>query len=401
MPIPLVFSDDFDYILPNEKIAKYPLTNRDESQLLILKDESFTTSSYKNISQYLPENSLLVFNNSKVIPARLLYVKSTLGVIEIFCLNPMSKTPNEALQDKLSSRWICLIGGLKKWEKDTPLIWTINEMAILEAYFIQADQLGYEIEFRWKNSNITFGELLERLGQMPIPPYLLRKSEAADSERYQTTYATQAGSVAAPTAGLHFTTAIFDDLKMKKINCAYATLHVGAGTFKPVTATHAHEHNMHAEWIEVSRFFLEYLHDHNNITAVGTTSIRIIESIYWFGLLALKQNEILHNQNYTLPQFTPYQENDFLSKNEVLESLVQKMDLFGLESLCFKTQLMILPSYVFKIATRLVTNFHQPKSTLLMLISAATKGKWQPLYNYALENNYRFLSYGDGCLIDL
>jgi S-adenosylmethionine:tRNA ribosyltransferase-isomerase len=400
MAIPIVNTSDFDYNLPQEKIAQYPLEERDASKLLVVTNEDFEESTYRNIANYIPAQSIMVFNNTKVIPARLIYVKPTSSLIEIFCLEPIRQTPLEALQHYSKSCWTCMIGGLKKWKIHEPLIWNFNDDKQLEAHFIQSNEHGFEIEFTWNDASLCFGEVINILGQMPIPPYLLRKADASDNLRYQTTYASQAGSVAAPTAGLHFTKTIFDSLHAKEILCQYSTLHVGAGTFKPVTAQFASEHEMHAEWVDVSKNFLQSLICEKSICVVGTTSLRTMESIYWYGVLSKLQGN-LFDTNYTLPQYVAYENESFIQKNEILSWIIEQMSRQNLNHICFKTQIMILPSYQFKMANRIITNFHQPKSTLLMLISAATKGNWKTMYQYALENNFRFLSYGDGCLIEL
>ncbi len=402
MNIPIVLTEDYNYILPQEKIAQHPLPERDASKLLIYKNGECKTDSYKNIASFLPPNSLAVFNNSKVIPARLIYIKETAGVIELFCLEPIQGTPYEALQHRGSSNWTCLIGGLKKWRKDAILQWDISKPEcknIVFAKFIGQNENGFEIEFSWSDTNKTFADILEALGQMPIPPYLLRKAELDDANRYQTMYAKVEGSVAAPTAGLHFTKAILDDLVKHSIQTSYTTLHVGAGTFKPVNVTYAHEHHMHAEWIETDINFIEQLANNPQIIAIGTTSLRTIESLFWYALICFKL-KALPPKDFVLPQFIAYEADIISSKEIVFEFLIQLLKSNHLEKIIFKTELMILPSYSMQVATHLVTNFHQPKSTLLMLVNAFINGKWKDVYEYALNHQYRFLSYGDGCLLE-
>ncbi len=401
MPIPYILAEDYNYPLPQEKIAQHPLEVRDESKLLVFKNGVCTTDQYKQIVSYLPAGSLMVFNNSKVIPARILYVKETSGVIELFCLEPKQGTPYEALQHRGRTTWTCMIGGLKKWRKEIPLQWNLHteKPCTVEARFIQPDENGFEIEFSWTDEELTFADVLESLGQMPIPPYLLRKAEQDDKQRYQTVYASVEGSVAAPTAGLHFTEKILSDLKQKNIMQVFTTLHVGAGTFKPVNAIYAHEHAMHAEWIEADHALIEQLASHRQITAVGTTSLRTIESLYWYAVSCLKEKK-LQESGYVLPQFFPYENETHQSVEEVFTFLLQQMEQNRTHRIVFKTELMILPGYQMKVATRLITNFHQPKSTLLMLVNAFTKGQWKTVYDYALNNDYRFLSYGDGCLLE-
>jgi S-adenosylmethionine:tRNA ribosyltransferase-isomerase len=402
MNIPLILTEDYDYILPQEKIAQYPLPERDASKLLIYTNGECNTDSYKNIASYLPPHSLAVFNNSKVIPARIIYIKETAGIIELFCLEPIQGTPYEALQNRGLSNWTCLIGGLKKWRKNSILQWDISTVEfqnIVSAKFIGQNENGFEIEFGWTHSDKTFADILELLGQMPIPPYLLRKAELDDSNRYQTMYATVEGSVAAPTAGLHFTEAILNDFVNNDIQTSYTTLHVGAGTFKPVNALYAHEHNMHAEWIETDINFIKQLLNYQKIIAIGTTSLRTIESLFWYAQICFKL-KALPPKDFLLPQFIAYEADNISTKEVAFEYLIQLLISNDIERIIFKTELMILPSYSMKVASHLVTNFHQPKSTLLMLVNAFVKGNWKDVYEYALNHDYRFLSYGDGCLLE-
>ncbi len=400
MPIPVVITEDYNYDLPQERIAQRPLEQRDASKLLVYRNGGCLTYHYRNIVDYLPSDSLMIFNNSKVIPARLLYVKETSGVIELFCLEPKEGTPYEALQHRGHTSWICMIGGLKKWRKEIPLEWKLltEKECVVQASFVQADDNGFEIDFSWTDTELTFADVLESLGQMPIPPYLLRKAEQDDKARYQTVYATVEGSVAAPTAGLHFTEQIMADLAGKNITQAFTTLHVGAGTFKPVNATYAHEHTMHAEWVEADRVLIEQLATSKKIIAVGTTSLRTIESLYWFAVSCM-QNSTLYEGDFVLPQFFPYEQDINVSKEEAFTYLLELLRQKNVSRIVFKTELMILPGYQMKVAGFLVTNFHQPKSTLLMLVNAFTKGNWKSIYDYALSNGFRFLSYGDGCLL--
>ena len=335
MPIPIIYSSDFNYDLPQEKIAQHPLSLRDASKLLVVKKDVLIESNYRQIANYIEDHTLMVFNNSKVIPARLIYFKSSGAIIELFCLEPIQLTPQEALQNYTKSSWTCMIGGLKKWKTNEPLIWNLTDHHQLEAHFIGANENGFEIQFSWNNDEMSFGEILNELGQMPIPPYLMRKADVSDTLRYQTTYATQAGSVAAPTAGLHFTDSIFNDLSNKKISCLYATLHVGAGTFKPVQAEQANEHEMHAEWIEISKEFIQKLMEQKNICAVGTTSLRTIESIYWYAILA-KKNDGLFNESFTLPQFVAFENYEVEPKNELLNWLCEQLSLQNRAQLRFR-----------------------------------------------------------------
>lgn len=395
--VPNIKTEDYHYDLPQERIAQYPLMQRDASKLLVYRNGECHSDVYSNISEYLPVDSLMVFNNSKVIPARILFVKETSGVIELFCLEPLKGTPYEALQAKGKSVWICMVGGLKKWRTEKPLQWKLNssETCVVQASFLRSSASGYEIEFSWSDHQMTFADILAELGQMPIPPYLLRKAESEDQQRYQTVYASVEGSVAAPTAGLHFTEKILSDLKQKHIQKTEVTLHVGAGTFKPVTAEFAHEHLMHAEWVEADRDLIEQLGSHEKISSVGTTSLRSIESLYWFAIACHEANSILKPE-FVLPQFFAYEKHSTHSRKEAFKKLLNFMDQNKRDRILFRTELMILPGYQMKVASHLITNFHQPKSTLLMLLDAFTEGHWKSIYEYALQNDYRFLSYGDG-----
>lgn len=399
MSIPIIHTDTYNYDLPQARIAQHPLSERDASKLLVYRQQQIETDIYRNLPSYLPAQGLMVFNNSKVIPARLLYVKETSGVIELFCLEPVQGTPYEALHHQGSTTWICMIGGLKKWKTHHPLTWTLtNEMGTVEARFAGSATDGFRVEFSWSQTGLTFADILDHLGQMPIPPYLLRKAEAEDQTRYQTVYATVEGSVAAPTAGLHFTPELLERISAQGIESAYLTLHVGAGTFKPVQAERAHEHAMHAEWVEVNLELIGKLRTTATCISVGTTSLRSLESLYWYAVHATKTNE-LPSPEFVLPQFMPYETQGELSRAAAFELLYTLMQASGLRKLVFRTELMIMPGYRMRVATQLLTNFHQPKSTLLMLVDAFTSGRWRAIYTHALDNEFRFLSYGDGCLL--
>jgi S-adenosylmethionine:tRNA ribosyltransferase-isomerase len=398
---------DFTYVLPHEKIAAFPLQKRDESKLLIYKDGSIKEDTYKNIASYLPQKSLLIFNNTKVIPARVLFQKPTGGVIEIFCLEPYEAVNeyNSIMQKKERVRWKCLIGGAAKWKEgnlEKQLIIN-NEQVIIKVSLVEKLSDAYVAEFSWQPSHFSFAEIIQYAGEVPLPPYIKRKADEADKERYQTIYAKFDGSVAAPTAGLHFTEAIFSSLAKKNITTDYVTLHVGAGTFKPVKATNMEDHEMHAEWIDVNRNTIQNLINnlHNNIVATGTTSLRTIESLYWLGVKTIltpgiKQNELIINQWDVYED--PLQKTIF-TPTEALSSLLKWVEKSNCAQLITKTQLLIAPGYQFKIAKALITNFHQPNSTLLLLVAATVNDNWKNIYNYALENDFRFLSYGDGSLL--
>ena len=398
---------DFDYNLPEEKIAIYPLEKRDESKLLIYKNGEITEDIYRNIAAHLPEKSFLVFNDTKVIKARILFQKKTGSVIEIFCLEPHEKIKDYAvvLQQKNFVRWKCMIGGAGKW-KEKYLEKTIlinNEEVILKAGLVEKLSDAYVVELSWNPGNYSFAEIIEQAGITPLPPYIKRKAEESDTKTYQTIYSAHEGSVAAPTAGLHFTTAIFSTLKNKNIDTGFVTLHVGAGTFKPVKSEKMEQHEMHAEWIDVSTNFIQQLIQNisHGVFCVGTTSIRTIESLYWMGFKTYL-NPKIEFENLKIKQWDVY-ENDFQNNNctaeEALKSLLFYLQNRKTERLFIQTQIIIAPGYQFKIAKGMITNFHQPKSTLLLLVAAMIGEKWRKIYDYALKNEFRFLSYGDGCLI--
>ena len=396
---------DFLYDLPDNRIAKYPLGERDMSKLLVYNKGEITEQVYRNLADQLPANSLLIFNNTKVVEARLIFKKSTGGLIEIFCIEPDDQYPDitTAMLQKGKVWWKCLVGGAKKWKEEKISCITDNNGSpiLIEAKKIEQQTEAFIIEISWSNASLCFAELLHIAGLIPLPPYLNRASEEADKERYQTIYAKQDGSVAAPTAGLHFTKTIFTELNKKNIDSAYLTLHVGAGTFKPVKSATMQEHEMHAEFIEVAvetiKQILTKIDD--GIIAVGTTSLRTIESLYWLGIKTLI-NPYLPADQFTVLQWDPYElYTASISAKEALNALLIWLQKMGKKKLITKTQIIIAPSYQFKIINGLITNFHQPQSTLLLLVSAIVGNDWKRMYQYALDNNFRFLSYGDGCLI--
>ncbi len=388
---------DYTYTLPDDKIALHPIAERDSSKLLVYKNGTIATDTYKNIAAHLPQKSLLFFNNTKVINARVLFTKDTGGVIEIFLLEPYKADYTKTLTSTKTCNWKCFIGGAGKW-KSGSLQLTVNGIKLL-ATLIETMPDAYVVEFIWSGS-VTFAEIIEQAGKIPLPPYIKRKPESDDKERYQTIYAKHDGSVAAPTAGLHFTDAVFKTFAAKNIQTQFVTLHVGAGTFKPVKAAVMQQHEMHAEWIDVDMAAIENLiaNLQNTIVAVGTTSLRTIESLYWLGVKALLNN---YAEQLELGQWDVYdelQQTNFTA-SEALTGLVNWMQEKKLTSLFTQTQIIIAPGYTFKIAKAIITNFHQPQSTLLLLVAAAVGNKWKELYNYALENDFRFLSYGDGSLL--
>lgn len=394
---------DFTYSLPEERIAKYPLTERDASKLLIYKDGSTSEETYKNIADHVPVGSLLIFNDTKVVEARILFQKLSGGFIEIFCLEPHEQYPDitSAMLEKKTVLWKCLVGGASKWKHGLLLEKKIDTEGIefiLNAKYIEKIADSFIIELSWGNPDLTFAEVLHAAGAIPLPPYIKRAVEKSDVERYQTIYALKDGSVAAPTAGLHFTDHVFEKLEEKNIIADFVTLHVGAGTFKPVKTELMNDHDMHAEYFTVSRSIIEklILHLENGIIAVGTTSLRTIESLYWLGVKAAEENSQLQKE---INQWEAYELKQNFSVFDSLTILLNQMDKIGIDSFSAKTQIIIAPGYTFKIASGLITNFHQPQSTLLLLVAAFIGDDWRKVYEYALQNDFRFLSYGDGSLL--
>jgi S-adenosylmethionine:tRNA ribosyltransferase-isomerase len=429
---------DFNYDLPASKIASYPLEQRDASKLLVYcagadgagadgagahgvcagadnvgaGAAQITETTYSRLDEVLPSNTLLVHNDTKVVAARLFFEKENGSTIEIFCLEPASiyKDITTAMLAKKQVLWGCLIGGAKKWKEGSLKIkYGNNHTLTATKHTTLAD--SYLIQFEWDNEAQSFAEVLEAAGNIPLPPYFNRAVEANDKERYQTVYAAAEGSVAAPTAGLHFTPALFTKLAAKNIAKEFVTLHVGAGTFKPVKAARMEEHEMHAEFIDVQKSFIEMLRDNfkqrdenanqiasaKTIIAVGTTSLRTLESLYWMGAKIIAANNANNANSNTTNNTTNNTANPSIENISVNQW--DPYELMPQNELPSTAAAIIAPGYRFKIIDGLITNFHQPQSTLLLLISAITNGKWKPMYDYALHNNYRFLSYGDGCLI--
>jgi S-adenosylmethionine:tRNA ribosyltransferase-isomerase len=395
---------DYTYHLPNERIAIYPLEERDSSKLLIYKNGEISQDIYKNIATHIPENSLLIFNNTKVIEARILFEKSEQRPIEIFCLEPSERIDiTNAMLQKSGVKWNCFIGGAARWKSGILEKQIINNgiKFNLTCEKIEKKDNYFIVEFNWDNLNLCFAEVLHFAGIIPLPPYLNRAANENDYERYQTVYAQNTGSVAAPTAGLHFTNEVLESFKIKNIQKNFVTLHVGSGTFKPVKSETLNDHDMHSEWINVSKQLIENLIEQNNepIIAVGTTSLRTIESLYWMGIKA-SQNPNTTILEIEIKQWDVYEViNNNLSKKDALSSLLNWMKMNKLEQIIIPTQIIITPSYSLKVADAIVTNFHQPNSTLLLLIAAIIGDDWRTIYNFALNNEYRFLSYGDGSLL--
>ena len=397
--------NDFDYPLPDERIARFPLENRDASKLLVYKKNECITHLFKELPDLLPHNTLLVFNNTKVIHARLLFKKETGSIIEIFCLEPAENDVDIqlAFQQKGSCVWKCFVGNNKRWkdvfiEKKFEYNGEIHTMKVERK---QAVENAWIVEFSWSDISLSFAEVIDKLGVIPLPPYLNREVVETDNIRYQTVYASENGSVAAPTAGLHFTAEIFSKLKSKGIQCENITLHVGAGTFKPVSSETIDQHTMHSEKIYIERSLIVKLIENidKNIIPVGTTSTRTLESLYWFGVKLFLGN--YKQEELDVLQWDAYQEkyNLGITAKVALQNIINFMDVRNIQVLSGQTQMMILPGYQFKIAKGIITNFHQPRSTLLLLICALIGEKWKEIYDYALKNDYRFLSYGDSCLL--
>ena len=392
--------DDFDYELPDERIAKFPLAERDHSKLLVWRNGTIAERNFYNLPEELPEGAMLVFNNTKVFRARLIMHKPSGARLEVFCLEPHAPADYEnAFSVKGECQWRCLVGGLKKWKEGALIIdFEMNgEACRLEAY--RGEQVGksHVVTFRWA-VDATFGEIIEHLGRIPIPPYLNRESEEIDNTRYQTVYSRIEGSVAAPTAGLHFTPRLIDELHSRGVKTEEVTLHVGAGTFLPVKESDAVRHTMHTEHFVVSVATLRNLIANlGHIFSVGTTSTRTIESLSALGQRVLQCGT--PEAERPVGQWEIYDIPAERGARELLGALVEYMEREGVESLAAATQIMITPYYHFRIIDGLVTNFHQPKSTLLLLISAIVGERWREIYGYAMENGFRFLSYGDSSLL--
>lgn len=391
--------DAYDYPLPEDRIAKYPLAERDASKLLVLKNNQLQASQFKHIGDFLPKNALLVFNETKVIRARLQFQKETGSHIEIFCLEP-DQDYQIAFSSASPVRWKCLVGNSKRWREGV-LRMQLNiqnqEVTLIAERMERNDQYSV-IEFSWNPQALPFATILEAAGEIPLPPYLHREAEPEDRDRYQTVFARYDGSVAAPTAGLHFTKPLLEQLKADGFELDEVTLHVGAGTFRPVATPTIGEHAMHSETIIIRKSLIENLIRHlgGNIIPVGTTSTRTLESLYWIGMMLHEQGMALRELHVN--QWYPYETHPDLSTHDALSLLIYYMETHGLARLEASTALMIAPSYRMRVITGLITNFHQPKSTLLLLVSALIGDRWKEAYQYALDNGFRFLSYGDSCL---
>ncbi len=394
---------DYNYPLPDERIAKYPLPQRDRSKLLIYRHGEISEDVFFNLPEYLPADSLMVFNNTKVIMARLHFRKATGALIEVFLLEPVAPADYQVMfLTRSRCEWSCLVGNLKKW-KDEPLereLTIDGHHFVLRATRVGEIGTGQRVVFEWDCPEISFAEILDTMGELPIPPYLNRKSEESDKTTYQTVYSKIKGSVAAPTAGLHFTPEVLRQLDERGITREEVTLHVGAGTFRPVKSERIEGHEMHAEHFCVQRSTIARLiESHDKVVAVGTTSVRTLESLYYIGAQMLRR-QFGDDEPIRVSQWEPYE--DGASKvpvEEALAAIADHLDRHGLSALHAATQIIIAPGYEYKVVKRLVTNFHQPQSTLLLLVSAFLHGDWRPIYDYALAHDFRFLSYGDSSLL--
>lgn len=398
--IPQIRIEEFDYNLPDERIAKYPLEKRDASKLLMYREGKVSEYQFSTLPQLLPEDSIMVFNDTKVVPARLHFQRESGAHIEIFCLEPVS--PEEyvsmfAVTD--SCRWKCIVGNVKRWKNDTLSLYNPGNAREISEMDLRADlveRCGETsiVEFKWSNG-ASFSKVLEVCGSVPIPPYLNRETEDVDLERYQTLYARYRGSVAAPTAGLHFTESVLDAIRNRNISTDTVCLHVGAGTFLPVKSSLVSEHTMHREPFVVTLSLLErILASEGDVIAVGTTSVRTLESLYYIGVSCIEKG-----MPCDVGQWDPYSRDYEYSTEESIKAIISYLKENGLDELKLGTRIIIVPGFRFRIVDVLVTNFHQPQSTLLLLISAFVDGEWKSIYDYALENGFRFLSYGDSSVL--
>ena len=397
-----IYIADYNYPLPDERIAKYPLPERDHSKLLVYRDGQVSEDRFYNVGDYIAPHSLLIYNNTRVIQARLEFHKPTGARIEVFCLEPLEPHDYQlSLSSTTGCTWKCMVGNAKKWHTEAIELkageWTLRAF--------KQETLGntFAVRFEWDEANVSFAEILDAMGELPIPPYLNRKTEESDKTTYQTVYSRIKGSVAAPTAGLHFTESVLTDLRNRGIETDEVTLHVGAGTFLPVKTADANEHTMHTEIIAVPKSTIEHIIAQiGHIVAVGTTSMRTLESLYFIGcrFLNTKASEYRNIENIHVGQFEPYEQKSFPSTEEALRAIVAYLDATGQQTLHAETQIMIKPGYVFHVVDQLITNFHQPQSTLLLLVSAFVGGDWRTIYDYALSHDFRFLSYGDSSILN-
>lgn len=394
---------DFNYPLPDERIAKHPLTQREQCKLLVYQNGDIQDLRFYDVPRLLPQQSMLVYNNTRVINARLRFQKPNAGaIIEIFCLEPIApRDYAQVFQTTNQCSWLCFVGNSKRWKAGS-LTQVVNVNGCeVELAATRGEQKGnaFEIIFSWNNDNITFASLLEAIGEIPIPPYLNRNTEESDSADYQTVYSHIEGSVAAPTAGLHFTDEVLAECDRQGISRRELTLHVGAGTFQPVKSESIGEHDMHTEFISVEKSLLvDLIKANGNVIAVGTTSVRTLESLYYIGITLLN-NPDANEEELRVKQWAPYQQDYTISTADALQAIIDHLDRNGIDRYIGSTQIMIAPSFKFRVIRGMITNFHQPQSTLLLLVSAFVDGNWKAIYDYALIHDYRFLSYGDSSLL--
>jgi S-adenosylmethionine:tRNA ribosyltransferase-isomerase len=394
--------NEYNYDLPHDRIAQYPVAERDQSKLLVSDRDGIRSDIFRNISHFIPGKSLLVFNNTRVIRARILFRKETGAVIEVLCLEPLNPAGYDTSLGSVNPvEWKCMIGNLKKW-KGGKIVnsYRLNgETHKLTAERIRAEGDAWRIRFEWDDPKMSFGDMIELAGWLPLPPYVDREAEESDLERYQTVYSRIEGSVAAPTAGLHFTEEVLGELHESGINSTEVTLHVGAGTFKPIKSRILEEHEMHYEHFSLTIEAAELLKENaGSIIAVGTTSVRTLESLYWIGV-SLTENKNTDVCEPVVGQWDPYKTDNTIPACEAMEAILGFMKKNRLERLNAKTGLMIIPGYRFRMIEGMITNFHQPMSTLLLLVSAWTGNKWKDIYQFALDHNFRFLSYGDASIL--
>ena len=389
---------DYNYDLPDERIAKYPLAERDQSKLLVYRGGQVSEDRFFRVGDYIAPHSLLIYNNTRVIQARLEFHKPTGARIEVFCLEPLAPHDYQlSLGSTTGCTWKCMVGNVKKWHDEAIELKAGN--FTLRAYKEQVLGNTFAVRFEWNEENVSFAEILDAAGELPIPPYLNRKTEESDKRTYQTVYSRIKGSVAAPTAGLHFTEKVLDDLHQRGIETDEVTLHVGAGTFLPVKTADANEHTMHTEIIAVPRSTIAHIQAQlGHIVAVGTTSMRTLESLYFIGC-QLDESQKSKVESIRVGQFEPYEKAFMLSEYDALQAILDFLDATGQTTLHAETQIMIKPGYEFHIVDQLITNFHQPQSTLLLLVSAFVGGDWKTIYDYALSHDFRFLSYGDSSIL--
>ncbi|WP_435356930.1 S-adenosylmethionine:tRNA ribosyltransferase-isomerase [Emticicia sp. SJ17W-69] len=390
--------EKYNYQLPDERIARFPVEPRDSSKLLIYKDLVISEEKFFTLKSHLPENTFLVFNNTKVIPARLFFQKQNGVVIEVFLLNPIapSNIVSQVMETTESCTWACMIGNKKRFKEKVTA--TVTPFSIGEGVVLTAELIDHEknhVKFSWNNDKLTFAEIVNFFGQIPLPPYLKRETAQKDYETYQTVYSKKDGAVAAPTAGLHFTEQVFEDLAKKGIKHDFVTLHVGAGTFQPIKVQNVVEHKMHCEQIVFDKsFIINLLQNIDFVIPVGTTSMRSLESLYWFGVKLLMGEE-----EFFIEKLFPYNRAETFTAQESLKAILNFMTERNLSQIIGETEIFIFPGYQFNICKGIITNFHQPDSTLILLVAALVGENWQKIYDYALNNNFRFLSYGDSSLL--